>query len=157
MVVCVANGGTIGKDGTLPWHLPEDLRHFKAVTMGHAMIMGRKTYASIGRALPGRRSVVVTRDRAFVAPGCDVCGSLAEALAAARTTDTEPRVIGGAALYLEALPLTTRLFLTRLHRDVEGDTFFPLSALGDFEVRETRRAETPDLEMSVLERVRGLQ
>lgn len=156
MVVCVANGGTIGKDGTLPWHLPEDLRHFKAVTMGHAMIMGRKTYASIGRALPGRRSLVVTRDRGFSAPGCDVFGSLDEAIAAARATDDEPRIIGGSSLYAEALAQTTRIYLTRLHRDVEGDTFFPLDALADFDLRETRKAETPDVEMQILERARGL-
>lgn len=156
MVVCAANGGVIGKDGTLPWHLPEDLRHFKAVTLGHTMIMGRKTYASIGRPLPGRRTVVVTRDRAFVAAGCEVAHSLSEAMEIARKTDGEPRLVGGSSLYREALPLATRIFLTRYHRDVEGDTTFPLDALGDFDVAERRAAETEGVEMLVLVRTRGI-
>lgn len=157
MVVCVADDGTIGKDGGLPWHLPEDLRHFKAVTMGHAIVMGRRTHASIGRALPGRRSIVVTRDPSYVAPGCEIAPSLERALELARETDDEPRVIGGSSLYAEALPSATRIFLTRWHRVAHGDVFFPLDALAEFETTERRMAETPDLEMCVLDRVRGLR
>ena len=155
MVVCVADDGTIGKDGGLPWHIPEDLRHFKAVTMGHAMIMGRKTHASIGRALPGRRTIVVTRDPAYSAQGCEVVSSLDRALELARETDEEPRIVGGSALYAEALPKTTRIYLTRLHRNGCGDVFFPLEALGDFETTEAKKGETPEVEMLVLDRVRG--
>lgn len=152
IVVCVAERGVIGKDGALPWRLPEDLAHFKAVTMGHAIVMGRKTHASIGRALPGRRNIVVTRDPTYAAPGCEVVGSLGEALAAARLTDAEPCVIGGASLYEEALPMTTKIHLSRLRREVDGDTFFPLAALDGFEVESRVPVETPDLEISVLVR-----
>ena len=155
MVLCVADDGAIGKDGGLPWHLPEDLRHFKAMTIGHAIIMGRKTYETVKRPLPGRRNIVVTRDASYVAPGCEVVTSLDQSITLARDTDDEPRIIGGSVLYLDALPQVTRIYMTRLHRNVGGDTFFPLDALGDFEVTETTKAQTPDLEMLVMDRVRG--
>ena len=123
VIVAIARGGVIGKNGALPWHVPEDLTLFKSVTMGHAMIMGRRTYESIGRALPGRRSIVVTRGEQ--APqGCEVAKNLEEALTLARATDQEPLIIGGAKLYVEALPSATHLFLTEIDREVEnGDTF----------------------------------
>lgn len=123
VIVAIARGGVIGKNGALPWHVLEDLKHFKNVTMSHAMIMGRKTYESIGRALPGRRSIVVTRG-AQAPEGCEVAATLGDALALARETDSEPLVIGGAKLYVEALPIATHLYLTEIDRDVEGgDTF----------------------------------
>ncbi len=152
LVVCVADDGSIGKAGALPWHIPEDLRHFRAKTLGHAVIMGRKTHASIGRALPGRRNLVVSRDPGFRAPGCEVAGSLDAALELAWAGDDEPRVIGGAALYAEALPRVTRVFLTRVHRDGQGDVFFPLASLAGF--REVLRSpgETPEVEFLTLER-----
>jgi len=125
LVVAVSRNGVIGRDGDLPWHFREDLRHFRAVTLDHAVIMGRKTWESIGRPLPKRRNIVVTRQSGLVAPGCEVVGSLEEAIQLARTSDDEPRVIGGASLYALALPLATRLFLTEIDEDVEGDTYFP--------------------------------
>jgi dihydrofolate reductase len=152
LVLCVADDGTIGKDGSLPWHLPEDLKHFKAVTKGHAIVMGRKTHASIGRPLPERRNIVVTRDRDYRAPGCEVVHSLDEALALAWSTDPEPCIIGGSSLYAEALPLATRIHLSRLHRNAGGDVFFPLESLSEFREVERRSAETPDLEFVTLER-----
>ncbi|HCP47902.1 MAG TPA: hypothetical protein DIU15_17820 [Deltaproteobacteria bacterium] len=125
LVVAVSRNGVIGRDGGLPWHYREDLRHFRAVTLHHAVIMGRKTWESIGKPLPKRRNIVVTRQRELVLPGCEVAGSLDHAITLARTTDTEPRIIGGAALYSLALPLATRLLLTEIDEEVDGDTHFP--------------------------------
>ena len=126
IVVARSLNGVIGRDGGLPWHLPEDLRHFKAVTMGHAIIMGRKTWDSIGRALPGRHSIVITRQVAFEAKGADVVQSLEAALeAAVAAGDEEPCIIGGASLYQMTLPIASRLELTEVDAVVEGDTMFP--------------------------------
>lgn len=150
LVVAIGEGGVIGKGGELPWRIPEDLRYFKAMTMGHAIIMGRKTHASIGRPLAGRRNIVVSRTADAFA-GCELARSLEEAITLAREADSEPRVIGGAQLYLEALPLATRIFLTEVHRVVDGDAFFPLDRSG---WRETSRraAETEGVEFVTLER-----
>ena len=105
LIVAVARNGVIGKDGTLPWHVSEDLKHFKKTTSGHAIIMGRNTHESIGKALPGRRNIVVTRTAGAVFRGCETAHSLEEAIALARTTDDCPFIIGGASLYEAALPL----------------------------------------------------
>jgi len=125
LVVAVSRNGVIGRDGGLPWHFREDLRHFRAVTLEHAVIMGRKTWESIGKPLPKRRNIVVTRQRDLVVPGCEVASGLEEAIELARTSDSEPRVIGGASLYALALPLATRLLLTEIDEEVDGDTHFP--------------------------------
>jgi len=140
MIVAVARNGVIGKAGDLPWHISEDLKHFKKCTSGHAIIMGRKTHESIGRALAKRRNIVVTRSGATF-DGCETAGSLDEAIALARTTDPCPFVIGGASLYLEALPIATELHLTSIDQDVEGDTYFP-TELPDFEEVESHVGET---------------
>ena len=118
-------GRVIGLDGTMPWHEPEDLKHFRAVTTGHAIIMGRKTWDSIGRPLPKRRNLVVSRQADLRLEGAEVFPSLEAALAAAWTTDPEPCVIGGGELYRQALPRATRAWITEIHRDLRGDTFFP--------------------------------
>ena len=126
IVVAMTPSRVIGKDGDLPWHIPEDLRHFRRVTMGHAILMGRTTHESIGRALPGRTNVVITRQRDKTFEGCLVAHGLQEAIDMARSGgDEEPRVIGGGAIYALALPLATRLLLTEVQMDVQGDTFFP--------------------------------
>ncbi len=150
LVVAIGNGGVIGQHGALPWHIPEDLKHFKAVTMGHAILMGRKTYDSIGRPLPGRRTIVVSQTARAI-DGCEVAPSLPAAIALARTTDDEPRVVGGARLYEEALPLATRIYLTEVHGTVDGDAFFHLDRAG---WRETsrRQGETRGVEFVTLER-----
>lgn len=116
--------GVIGRDGGLPWHLPADLQHFRRVTMGKPIVMGRKTHESIGRPLPGRENIVVSRTPGYQAPGCRVVSSLAEARASSRSA-SEIMVIGGAALYREALPLAKCVYLTEVHADVEGDVCFP--------------------------------
>ena len=125
LVVAVAANGVIGRDGGLPWHLPEDLKYFRRNTIGHAVVMGRRTWQSIGRPLPKRRNLVVSRDPGFVADGAEVFGSLGAALQAAWAEDEEPRVIGGASLYAEALPLATRILWTEVDGEPEGDVLFP--------------------------------
>ncbi|MFH0944130.1 MAG: type 3 dihydrofolate reductase [Planctomycetota bacterium] len=114
----------IGWKNDLPWRLPADLRRFKALTMGHPILMGRKTHESIGKPLPGRLSIVLTHQADFAADGCQVVHSMEEALAAAGEAD-ELFVIGGASLYCEALPLASRIYFTRIEGEFEGDTFFP--------------------------------
>jgi dihydrofolate reductase len=125
LVVAVAANGVIGRGGTLPWHLPDDLKHFKALTMGHAILMGRRTYESIGKPLPGRHSIVVsTTMNAPPAAGVDVAHSLDEAVDIAKRKSPGPAfVIGGAALYDAALPRATVLHVTELDDAVDGDTF----------------------------------
>ena len=140
LILARARNGVIGAKGGLPWHLPEDLAFFKRTTMGHPIVMGRKTWESIGRPLPGRRSVVVTRDRSFSAAGAEVVHSLDEAVARCAGSD-EIFVIGGAQLYAEALPRADRLLLTEIHADFDGDTFLP--APSDREWIESGRQSHP--------------
>jgi dihydrofolate reductase len=122
-VVAVAENGTIGRAGGLPWHLPADLAHFKAMTLGRPILMGRRTFDSIGRALPGRRNLVVTR-RPLDVPGVEAVASVEEALQRC-AGEPEVAVIGGAQLYETTMPITGRVHLTLVHADVEGDTFLP--------------------------------
>jgi dihydrofolate reductase len=125
MVCALAKNRVIGAANGIPWNLPEDRKHFVAVTRGHSVIMGRGTWDSIGKPLPKRRNIVVSRNPALELEGAEVVPSLAAAIALARTADDAPRVIGGGQLYAEALPLATRLYLTELPIAYEGDTFFP--------------------------------
>lgn len=123
VIVAADNHNGIGIDNTLPWHLPEDLAHFKRTTSGHAIIMGRKTFDSIGRPLPNRRNIVVTRNRAWSHPGVDVVSSLQEA--AALTAGEDAFIIGGAQIYAEALPLAAKLIVTEIGKRFDCDAFFP--------------------------------
>jgi dihydrofolate reductase len=144
LIAAVAENGVIGRDGTLPWSLPADLRRFRDLTTGHHVVMGRKTHASIGRALPDRVNLVLTRTAAAVAPGCRAVPSLAAALEVARDAgESEVFVIGGAAVYALALPLAARIYLTRVVARVDGDVRFPeLDAARWVEVsREVRAAD----------------
>ncbi len=123
IIAAIAGNGVIGRDNTLPWHLPDDLKWFKRNTLDHTVIMGRHTYESIGRPLPRRRFIVVSRNPAFAADGVVAAPSLSAALAAAGQDDIF--IIGGAALFREALPLADRLYITRIHAEVAGDVYFP--------------------------------
>ncbi len=123
-VVAVAENGVIGRNNHLPWRLPGDLAYFKLVTMGHPIVMGRRTSETIGRPLPGRPNIVVTHQRGYEAPGCFVVHSLEEAWKAANGAG-EVSVIGGTALFRDALPIADRIHLTEVQAKVEGDTFFP--------------------------------
>lgn len=124
LIAALGRNRVIGAHGDMPWHLPEDLAHFKATTMGHPMIMGRRTFEAIGRPLPGRRSIVVTRARQWRRPGVEIAHSLDEALALAGPVD-EVFVVGGGEIYAQALPLATRMVLTEVDAEPEGDTWFP--------------------------------
>jgi dihydrofolate reductase len=124
LIAAVSENGVIGAQNRLPWHLPDDLRHFRAITTGHTVITGRRNYDSIGKPLPNRRNIVITHQRGYEAPGCLVAHSLEEALALA-SGESEVFVIGGAQLYAQALPLAARLYLTEVHATVTGDTYFP--------------------------------
>jgi dihydrofolate reductase len=152
MVVAVGDNGAIGKDGKVPWRIPEDLKHFKNVTMGHAIIMGRKTWDEVGRPLPGRRNLVVSRQPGLVLDGAEVFASVDEAIEAARSSDPEPHVIGGSKIYEIAMPLTTRIHLTEVHRNVDADTFFPPFDRSGWREVERRPAETEGVEFVTLER-----
>ena len=126
LIVAAAANGVIGRDGGLPWRLPADLRHFKRTTMGHHLIVGRRTWEEVGRPLPGRTMVVVTRDPALQIPEAVVVHSLQEAVAVAvGAGDDEVFVAGGGQIYRQAMPMADRIYLTRVHVDVEGDTTFP--------------------------------
>lgn len=137
LIAAVARNRVIGRSNRLPWRLPEDLRRFKALTLGRPVVMGRKTFESIrdaiGGPLPGRRNIVVTRNADYTAPGCVIVGSLEAALAAARDGD-EVFVIGGEQLYREALPIADRLQFTEIDADFEGDAWFPELAPGEWRV-----------------------
>ena len=140
LIVARARNGVIGRSGGLPWRLPEDLAFFKRTTMGHPIVMGRRTWESIGRPLPGRRSIVVSRQPGFDAPGAEVAASLDDALALCADYD-EVFVIGGAQLYGEALPRAQRLIVTEIDADFDGDTRFP--APDPAQWRETARQQLP--------------
>jgi dihydrofolate reductase len=124
IIVAASANNTIGIRGDLPWRLSDDLRRFKETTMGKPIIMGRKTWESIGRPLPGRLNIVITRQPDFAAAGCEVVRSVGDAIAAAGDAD-EIMIIGGSQVYQRALPLADRLYLTRVHTEIEGDAFFP--------------------------------
>lgn len=126
LIVAMSTNRVIGRDGDLPWHLPADLRHFRKTTMGHHLIIGRATWDEVGKPLPGRIMVVVTRNREFSADGVLIAHSVEEALALARDDD-ESFIGGGAEIYRQALAsdVVDRLYITRIHASVEGDTFFP--------------------------------
>ncbi len=123
LLAAVGANHVIGRDGEMPWHLPEDLAHFKATTMGHTLVMGRKTYDSIGRALPGRRTIVMTSQIGWHAPSVEVAHSLAEALALAGPT--EVFIVGGGEIYQQAMPFADLLMLTEVDQSPEGDVVFP--------------------------------
>ncbi|HHW76820.1 MAG TPA: type 3 dihydrofolate reductase [Xanthomonadaceae bacterium] len=124
LIAALARNRVIGRDNRLPWHLPADLRFFRQATMGKPLLMGRRTWESIGRPLPGRRMIVLSRDPGCQAPGCAVARSLDQALAIAGAVP-EIMVIGGASLYAQTLPLAERLYLTVVEADVPGDVWFP--------------------------------
>ena len=138
LVAAVAENGVIGANGKLPWHLPEDLQHFKRLTVGHPVIMGRKTWESIGRPLPNRTNIVVSRRSDFHAAGASVASSLEDALALCAGSGPV-FVIGGSEVYRAALPYATGLVLTRIHRSFEGDARFP--AIDPAAWKESRREE----------------
>ena len=141
IIAAMARNRAIGMNGDMPWHLPGELKHFKETTMGKPIVMGRKTWESIGRALPGRQNIVVTTNRAYSAPGCDVAGSLEDAIE--RAVGMEVMIIGGGQLYRQALALADRMILTRVDCEPEADTWFPEWDEAGWE-QLSARSEFPD-------------
>lgn len=138
----------IGVNNQLPWHLPEDLKHFRALTMGHAIVMGRKTYESIGRLLPGRKSLIVSRNTDYAVNGAHVVRSLTDAFTLCEN-ESEVFVIGGAELYRTALDYSQRIYMTEINLDVEGDAYFPPIDASDWkEISRTSHRNEQGIEYS---------
>lgn len=140
LIAAMDKNRVIGNDGGIPWHLPSDLQHFKAMTLGKPMIMGRATFDSIGRALPGRRNIVLSRQPGVVCKGCDVYSNLDDALASTDPND-EVMIIGGATLYKLCLPKASRMYLTLIDTSVPGDTYFPQWSSDEWEVTSQEPGE----------------
>ena len=146
IVVAVADNGVIGRGNALPWDLPDDLQHFKRTTMGRPIVMGRKTFESIGRPLPGRLNIILTRDPSWTAYGVSVASSIEQAIDLAEGQAfidgaDSVMVIGGAEVYRQALPFASRAFVTRVHGQVDGDAFFDLDDIASW--REVTRERVP--------------
>lgn len=156
-ICAMSQNRVIGRQNQLPWRLPADLKHFKKITTGHPIILGRKTYESIGRPLPNRCNVVITRDADFQAPGCVVVNSIETALLAVDYCE-EAFVIGGALLYQQLLPKVRRLYLTEIYHDFDGDAFFPELDMSEWQL-VSREDHEPDIDNSyaysflILERI----
>lgn len=124
IIVAISENGIIGAGNAMPWHISEDFAHFKAVTLGHPVVMGRKTFESIGRPLPQRRNIIISRQNGLTIDGCEVVGSLEEAIALL-PKDEEIFIIGGGEIYRQAMPIADKLYITHIHKTIEGDTAFP--------------------------------
>ena len=142
LIVAAAENNVIGREGGLPWHLPVDLRYFKETTMGHALIMGRRTWDSFEGALPGRRSIVLSRNGDLLLEGAEVATSLDSALQ--RAGEEEIFIAGGGEIYSMALPLADRILMTRVHVEVEGDAWFPDIDRDDWSLAESTRHESDE-------------
>jgi dihydrofolate reductase len=153
MIAALTDQRVIGRGIEIPFRYPEDMKHFRAVTANHAVIMGRTTFDSIGKPLKNRRNIVVSRNRSLSIDGVEVAHDVPGAIALARTTDDEPMILGGAQIYEAALPLATRLYLTYVHVKHDGDVFFPELPSGQW--REVERRENGELSFVTLERATG--
>lgn len=151
MVVAMSQNRVIGKLGKMPWNIPEDLQYFKRLTTGHTVIMGRKTFESIGRPLPNRLNVVLTQNEAYKAEGCVIVHSIEEVLEKYHKSEEELFIIGGSTLYKAFMPYATKLYITLIEKEFEGDTFFPCFPLrsevaeGFVCMKETRASQSHDL------------
>lgn len=143
LIVAMGENRVIGANNRLPWHLPRDLQRFKQLTTGHHIIMGRKTFESIGRVLPNRVSIIVTTQKNYQVSGAVVVGSLEQAIELAQRNDQEPFIIGGAQLFAAALPQVGRIYLTQIHHAFTGDTFFPILSAANWQEIERQDFE-PD-------------
>ena len=138
LIAAMAANRVIGKNNDIPWHIPGEQQRFKEITWGHALVMGRKTYESIGRPLPGRRNIVVTRNKTYDAPGCEIVTSLEEAFSFCRG-ESKVFVIGGTQLFEMSLPKANAIILTLLDREVDGDTFFPKFNEKEYQLKKSER------------------
>lgn len=143
MIAAMSENNVIGKDGEMPWHLPGDLKFFKQTTKGHSVVMGRKTFESIGRPLPNRRNIVLTRSEDFSAEGIEVIHTFSEMDKLVKDEE-EFFVIGGATIYEQLLPLADRLYITIIHETFEGDTFFPTIDDGQWKIVASKKGEVDE-------------
>ena len=137
LIVAMASNRVIGHQGDIPWKIPGEQRMFKEITLGHVVVMGRKTYESLGRPLPGRTNIVVTRQTDYQAPGCIIAQDLDGAIKSIPTDESVAFIIGGGQLYHEALSMTGRVYLTVIPREIPGDTYFPKIPEDDFEITKS--------------------
>jgi dihydrofolate reductase len=145
LIVALDEKGGIGKDNRLPWHLSSDLKRFKQLTMGHHLIMGRLTYETIGKPLPGRTTIVITRNPLFQPAGCQVATSLEEALSLAKENgETEAFIAGGGEIFTQALPLADRIYLTQIHAVVEANIFFPHFSFSEWKEIESIKQQVDE-------------
>ena len=156
IIVAMGQNRVIGKNGQLPWHLPSDLQRFKRLTMGHTLIMGRRTFESIGRPLQGRKTIILSRNPNFRAAGCDVVTDIKTALQLASSAE-ELFICGGAEIYQQSLPLTERIYLTTLEFNPDGDTVFPEFSTEGFKTLYARQFKGPlDYQFCILQRCESL-
>lgn len=152
IIVAMAKNRVIGNKNQLPWHLPSDLQRFKRLTMGQTLLMGRQTFESIGQPLPGRRTIVLSRDPEYLAVGCDVSSDIESGLLLADSA-TELFICGGAEIYRQAFPLVKRIYLTELEDEIEGDVFFPELPPREFQLIHTEQCtDTMNYRFSILQR-----
>lgn len=152
IIAAMSSNRTIGRQGALPWHLPEDLRRFREITSGQALIMGRKTFESIGRPLPGRKTIIITRQAGYSAAGCLTASSLDEAICLAEPA-TEAFICGGGEIYRQAMPLAIKIYLTVINEAVAGDATFPDIPEDEFSVIACERISTaPEAQLTVFAR-----
>jgi len=142
LIAAMAKNRVIGRQGEIPWKIPGEQAIFKEITLGHTVVMGRKTYESIGRPLPGRTNIIVTRQKEYRAAGCIVAHDLSSALNNCPPDEDEAFICGGGQLYHEALPIADRIYLTVIPREITGDTYFPEISSADFQVKETKAVES---------------
>ena len=141
IIAAMSDNRVIGRDGGLPWHLPSDLKRFKFLTMGHAVIMGRKTFESVGKALPGRRCIVITRQGDYKADDILVAHSLGKALSLVAKTETEVFILGGESIYNLTLDIATHMYLTVVHATINGDTLFPKFDIDAWKITQDEKHE----------------
>ena len=144
LIVAMASNRVIGHQGDIPWKIPGEQKMFKEITLGHVVIMGRKTYESLSSPLPGRTNIVVTRQTDYQAPGCIIAQDLNRAFKSIPTDESEAFIIGGGQLYHEAISLAGRIYLTVIPRDIPGDTFFPEIPEADFKIKKTEFIDGPE-------------
>ena len=154
IIAAMSLNRVIGKNNRIPWHIPGEQQRFKQITWSHTILMGRKTYESIGKALPGRTNIVITRQENYSAPGCIVAHSLEQALESCPPNETEAFIIGGEQIFRLALPVVQRICLTTIQTELEGDAFFPELSPSDFKATTTELIDAPiPYSFSILERI----
>ncbi|MDZ7318163.1 MAG: dihydrofolate reductase [candidate division KSB1 bacterium] len=157
IIAAMSLNRVIGKNNQIPWHIPDEQQRFKRITWGHTIIMGRKTYESIGKPLPGRTNIVITRQQNYSAPGCIVVNSLEAALKSCPPNETEAFIIGGEQIFQLALPLAQRIYLTTILQEFQGDAFFPEFSTSDFKVTTTELIQAPiPYSFAIFERINGV-